>query len=105
MRMGRTSSRIPASQLTASRKRDSLHRIHRSLAPLKLGWIVSTHIEARGGNINSLIKPRITECQLHIHPLFKYNSQLVNDTLKPDNRKQSTPDSSSTNQSQDHKPQ
>jgi hypothetical protein len=70
MQMGRTNSRIPAGQLPASRIRDSLHRIHRSLAPLKLGWMVSTHIEARDSIINLLIEPRITKCQLHIHPLF-----------------------------------
>jgi hypothetical protein len=105
MQMGRTNSRIPAGQLPASRIRDSLHRIHRSLAPLKLGWIVRTRREACNNTINLLIEPRITKCQLHVHPLFKNNSQLMNDTLKPDNRKQSTSNSSSTNQAQDHKPQ
>jgi hypothetical protein len=70
MQMGRTNSRIPAGQLMTIADLNSLHRIHRSLAPLKLGWTVSTPVETRSGNINSLIEPRITKCQLHVHPLF-----------------------------------
>jgi hypothetical protein len=60
MRTGRTSSRIPAGQLMTIVDLKSLHRIHHSLAPLKLGWTVSTPAEARSGDINSLIEPRIT---------------------------------------------
>jgi len=45
MRTGRTNSKIPAGQLLTMVDLKSLHRTHRSLAPLKLGWLVSTHVE------------------------------------------------------------
>lgn len=60
MQMGRTNSRIPKGQLMTNVDFESLHRIHRSLEPLKLGWTVSTPAEARSGDINLLIEPRIT---------------------------------------------